>query len=61
MFQYWYGVHKENKKPAEKMIPLKIKTASTPELIIITGTNGVTLQLPMTVASINLLKQLLQA
>jgi len=61
IFQYWNRVHKADKQPPETLIPLKIKTASTPDIITITGTNGIILQMPMTTTTLNLLKQLLQA
>ena len=61
IFQYWNGVYKADKHPRVTLIPLKIKTASTPEIIAIAGTNGIILQMPMNTTSVNLLKQLLQA
>ena len=60
VFHYWYGVYKTEQKAGGSFLPVKIRPASIPEQIIITGPNGIQLQVPMTEQSIVFLKQLLR-
>lgn len=60
VFHYWYGVYKTEQQVAGSFLPVKIRPACIPEQIVITGSNGIQLQVPMTDQAIGFLKQLLR-
>ncbi len=60
VFHYWYGVYKAEQQAGHSFLPVKIRPACISEQIVISGPNGIQLQMPMTEQSILFLKQLLR-
>lgn len=57
-FCYWYRVYKSSQKKTDSFVPLTI-TRQTDELMTLTGSNGIRLQLPISSGAADFVKQLL--
>jgi transposase-like protein len=57
-FYYWYRVYKSCQKKTEGFVPLTV-TRQTDELMTLTGSSGIRLQLPVSSSAAGFVKQLL--
>lgn len=57
-FYYWYRVYKSPRKKTDGFVALTI-TGQTNELMTLTGSNGISLQLPISSGAADFVKQLL--
>jgi hypothetical protein len=59
VFHYWYRVYRSEKSQTGTFLPVKVVPEPSPETIIIKGSNGIELQIPVTEAGLHLIKRLL--
>ncbi|MBK7097228.1 MAG: helix-turn-helix domain-containing protein [Sphingobacteriales bacterium] len=57
-FYYWYRVYKSSEEKTDSFVPLTI-TRQADELMTLTGSNGIRLQLPISSGAADFVKQLL--